>query len=170
MSRILLTCLALILANNVIAQADFLDNGGLSPRIQTGTWTPLYAGTTELDGIKVLAVLEKSEREITIPNFMASSLQTLVPLSPTQQKTFRLSLVAIEQSTLKVSFPLQTRTGTVEGRPAVSYFSQSRPGDQFEFSLVPRTDGTLNVQYHRTAEQAAEATGEFGLEPLPQLF
>jgi hypothetical protein len=168
MSRLLFTCLTLILTNTVIAQADFVDNGGLSARIQTGSWTALFAGTTELDGMPVLAALEKLDHELTIPNFIIDRTQTLVPLAPAKQPSFRLMLVATNQSNIRVSFPLQLRTVIMNGNPAQSYISESRPGDQFEFAVIPRADGTMLVRYRRATNETAN--GEFALNPLPQLF
>lgn len=168
MSRLLFTCLTFILANTVIAQAATLENNGTSVQLQRGNWSAIYIGTTQLDGVDLIAALEKSEQEFSIPNHMAARIQTLVPLSPVKRASFRLSLVAKNQANLRVSFPLQSRSVVMNGQPIVGYFSETRPGDQFEFAVIPRTDGTLSVQYRRAADE--NASGEFALSPLPQLF
>lgn len=168
MKKFLLTCLALILANTVIAQAAFEENLGNLGHVPTGKWTATYAGTTQLDGMKLVAAFERIDQELAIPQLVADQLQTLVPFAPVTKKAFRLTLVSIDQPNIRVSFPLISRTAMTNGQPTVTYLSELRQNDQFRFALLPQSDGTLKVHYQRVANESAE--GEFVLEPLPQVL
>ena len=168
MIRFLFTSLVVILANTVLAQAGYLEANPVK-RLELNSWKAVYAGNTQMDGMEVVAVLEKTESTLTLPSPIVANLQTLVPLQPMVQKNFRLSLVAQDQPNIKVSFPLQARTITMDGRPTLAYFSTPRLGDQFEFALISRPDNTLQVQYRRAAGENTE-TGEFSLSQIPQLF
>lgn len=163
MSRMIFTCLALILANTVMAQAQVLASPSFI-RLEPSNWKAIYAGTTELDGVALIAALEKSEQEVTLPVPMV----TLMPLAPVTKKSFRLSLVAQNQANLRVSFPLRAQTVMLNGQPTLTYVSEVRPNDQFQFALVPGAEGSLVVQYRRIADE--NSVGEFALAPLPQLF
>lgn len=168
MLKVFFTSLILILSSTVMAQAAPLQ-GGLFKKLETNNWTALYAGTTELDGLAVLAALENTEDSFNIQSPMVLAGESFVPFTPMKQMSFRLSLVVQDQPSIKVSFPLQARTLNIDGYATVAYQSVPRLGDQFEFLVSPRKDGTLLVQYRRLSAENS-SLGEFALSPIPQLM
>lgn len=167
MAQSLLISFVFILTNTVIAQAGNLELGSVARKIHTSAWTATHAGTTELDGMPVVAALEQSDTKLNIPNFMVA-FDSEVPLAAPKPGKYRLTLVAQNQPEIQVSFPLLPRPVVSNGETALTFQSEARLGDQFEFAIVPRSDGTLLVKYRRANDE--NSTGEFVLSPLPQLF
>jgi hypothetical protein len=137
-------------------------------RVDFSQWQATHAGPTELDGLPVLAALEKVENKIEIPAFLAEGMNTLVPLAPATKKEYRLVIVAMENPALRASYPLESATLNVDG---VNRFALVSPQSsaEFQFQVIALEDGTLQVSYTRDLGQTLEQ-GQFQLAPMAQIL
>lgn len=163
-----LVCLLFILTNSVMAQAAVNPSDLGIARLNFSDWQATHAGPTELDGLQVLAALEKVENKIEVPAFLAEGMNTLVPLAPATKKEYRLVIVAVENPALRASYPLESRTLNVDG---MNRFALVSPQDaaEFQFQVIALEDGSLQVSYVRDVGQSVEQ-GEFQLAPMAQVL
>ena len=161
-------CLLFILTNSVMAQAAVSPSDLGIARVEFSQWQATHAGPTELDGLPVLAALEKVENKIEVPAFLAENMNTLVPLAPATKKEYRLVIVAVENPALRASYPLESATLNVDG---VNRFALVSPqaNSEFQFQVIALEDGTLHVSYTRAVGQELEQ-GEFQLAPMAQVL
>jgi len=167
MSKLFL-CLLFILTNSVMANASTLNNDLGIARIEPNTWKATHAGELQLDGMPVVAALQMVETQMVLPAVLANNLHTLVPLHPTQKKSFRLIVAAVEKPTLRAQFELQGQTVSVDGVTRYAYVSKDST-DDFQFLIVAEKDGTLRATYTRGSGTNLEQ-GEFTLAPLAQIL
>lgn len=163
-----LVCLLFILTNSVMAQAAVNPSDLGIARVDFSQWQATHAGPTELDGLQVLAALEKVENKIEVPAFLAEGMQTLVPLAPATKKEYRLVIVAVDNPALRASYPLESATLNVDGMNRFALVSPEGAAE-FQFQVIALEDGSLQVSYVRDVGQSVEQ-GAFQLAPMAQVL
>jgi hypothetical protein len=138
-------------------------------KVKLGQWQATHANGIELDGLSVLASLEVAQNKVEVPTFMANRLQTLVPLTPTLKKEFRLVLVATENPSLRASYDLEARIANVNGVSRFTYVSPENSQADFRFVILAQDDGSLLVSYTRHSGLTLEQ-GQFTLAPMAQIL
>lgn len=160
----ILACLVFILTNSVVAQADFTPSDLGIARLPTAQWTATHQGNGELGGVAVSAALEVAEKTFEVPEVMAISLQTLVPLvTPAPEKIFRLTLAMNEKPELRATYELRAETISFEGDLREAFVSRPSIHQSYSFAVLPQEDGSLRAVYSRDGKSES---GEFALKPL----
>jgi hypothetical protein len=162
------TSVFFILSNSVIAQASTPQTDLGIAKIETSKWMATHAGSTQIDGLEVVASLETVTHEIEIPKELANKMNTLVPLVSMKKKGFRIALTAVENPALRVKFPLVGKNVSVDGITRFAYITESDA--DFQFLIVAEEDGTLNASYVRKISANNFEEGEIRLEALPTIL
>ena len=140
-------------------------------KIETSSWELQYIGETEIDGVRVAALLESIVQEVSIPELITSSRSVLpTAAAKTQPHAWRLTLVSVEQPSLRASFALKHDNAFVDGALASVYVSKSPSASGFNFVIRSTDDGRLQVQYNREVGNNDTATGEFKMVPAVQVM
>jgi hypothetical protein len=162
-------CLVFILSNSVVAQASFTAGSLGIARMELSSWTTTHVGEVQIDGMRVSAVMEAMDQEVRVPAIRTELPQLRVPLAPSEQKGFRLVLVASENPSLRARFALKGRIVNVDGVNRFGYLSED-PNQDFQFLILAREDGALQAVFTRKVGHDQMEQGEFTLAPLAQLL
>lgn len=156
--KIIFTTLALCIGLQAQASmfSPFLDK-----KLNTGNWKPLYAGQTQLDGMDVAVVLEAAEQQLLIPDL---KLNTRLPQERSLPRSYRLTLVAMDQPTLQVSYPLELRRDLALQPNEKMYISTDTDAN-ITFTVHGVVGNTLSVEYKRKAADSVEQ-GNFEIVPM----
>lgn len=170
MIQTFLTTLVIISTNVVVAQAAVSGIDVGIARVETAAWTATHTGTTELDGVPVLAVLEEKTSELSVPEFYAGNIQTLVPIVDVKTTSYRITLASIEQPNLKARFRLVPGKVSVDGMIRHAFVSQNPHNSDFVFTVIPLENGGLKASYSRKISDTEVTQGEIFLDPAMTLM
>ncbi len=153
--------IALALGIGLNAQAMF--SPFLDQKLDTGNWKAIYAGETQLDGMDVAVVLEAATQQISIPSFRS---RMPIDRQGVEQKAYRLKIVALQQPSLRVNYPLAA-SRDLSVRPGEKILVSADSESNIHFTVHGQAGGILNVEYTRKVADQLEQ-GSFEIAPMMQ--
>jgi hypothetical protein len=165
----ILISLALIMTSTVEAQAMFSPADLGMNRIDTKRWIATHAGMTELDGLEVVAAVEALDGQIKVPA-LVTGVDVRLPTVPVQSKSYRITLVAQKDHDLQAQFSLVGRTVYVDGASRFALVTSTQSNYEFQFLVLPKKDGSLEVRFTRDLGEGNTQEGSFILKEVPRIL